>query len=103
MLTGIHKPTSGQVSVLGKDPVHFSKSDQEKIGYLIQNFVLYPELTVWENLNFAASFYGVTSFQTKTLEQAARICRTERGQAETGECALGRDEETSQPGCHAGA
>ena len=62
LLTGVHKPTSGQVTVLGKNPYHFSKSDREKIGYLIQNFVLYPELTVWENLNFAASFYGVSLF-----------------------------------------
>ena len=59
LLTGILKPTSGDVTVLGKYPTEFSKSDREKIGYLIQNFVLYPELTVWENLNFAASFYGV--------------------------------------------
>jgi ABC-2 type transport system ATP-binding protein len=59
MMTGVHKPTSGQVTVLGKDPYKFSKSDREKIGYLIQNFVLYPELNVWENLNFTASFYGV--------------------------------------------
>lgn len=62
LLTGIHKPTSGELTVLGKHPVEFSKSDREKIGYLIQNFVLYPELTVWENLNFAASFYGVGLF-----------------------------------------
>jgi ABC-2 type transport system ATP-binding protein len=60
MLTGVHKPTSGEVAVLGKRPVEFSKSDREKIGYLIQSFVLYPELTVWENMNFAASFYGVS-------------------------------------------
>ena len=60
LLTGVHKPTSGNVTVLGKDPYAFTKSDREKIGYLIQNFVLYPELTVWENLNFAASFYGVS-------------------------------------------
>jgi ABC-2 type transport system ATP-binding protein len=60
LMTGVHKPTSGQVTVLGKNPYEFSKSDREKIGYLIQNFVLYPELTVWENLNFAASFYGVS-------------------------------------------
>ena len=60
MLTGVHTPTSGQISVLGKEPIHFTKSDREKIGYLIQSFVLYPELTVWENLNFAASFYGVS-------------------------------------------
>jgi ABC-2 type transport system ATP-binding protein len=62
LLTGVHKPTSGEVTVLGKNPYDFTKSDREKIGYLIQNFVLYPELTVWENLNFAASFYGVGLF-----------------------------------------
>src|SRR5512134_1885172 len=65
MMTGVYKPTSGELTVLGKNPITFSKSDQEKIGYLIQNFVLYPELTVWENLNFAASFYGVTLFRQK--------------------------------------
>jgi ABC-2 type transport system ATP-binding protein len=69
MLTGVHKPTSGQVSVLGKNPINFSKSDREKIGYLIQSFVLYPELTVWENLNFAASFYGVGLFRSKRLNR----------------------------------
>ena len=62
LFTGVHKPTSGTVTVFGKDPYEFTKSDREKIGYLIQNFVLYPELTVWENLNFTASFYGVNLF-----------------------------------------
>lgn len=62
MFTGVHKPTSGEVTVLGKNPYEFSKSDRERIGYLIQSFVLYPELTVWENLNFTASFYGVSLF-----------------------------------------
>lgn len=62
MLTGVYKPTSGTATVLGKDPYEFTKSDREKIGYLIQSFVLYPELTVWENLNFTASFYGVSLF-----------------------------------------
>jgi ABC-2 type transport system ATP-binding protein len=47
----------------------FTKTDREKIGYLIQNFVLYPELTVWENLNFAASFYGVTLFRRERLNK----------------------------------
>jgi ABC-2 type transport system ATP-binding protein len=69
MMTGIHKPTSGEITVFGKNPIHFTKSDQERIGYLIQNFVLYPELTVWENLNFAASFYGVTLFRQKRLNK----------------------------------
>jgi ABC-2 type transport system ATP-binding protein len=69
LLTGIHEPTSGEARVLGKNPVHFSDSDREKIGYLIQQFVLYPELTVWENINFAASFYGVNPFRRKHLHK----------------------------------
>lgn len=69
LLTGFYKPTSGTLSVLGKAPTEFSKSDREKIGYLTQQFVLYPDLTVWENLNFAASFYGVGVFRRKRLNK----------------------------------
>jgi ABC-2 type transport system ATP-binding protein len=69
LLTGFYKPTSGTLSVLGKAPTEFSKSDREKIGYLTQQFVLYPDLTVWENLNFAASFYGVSIFRRKRLNK----------------------------------
>jgi ABC-2 type transport system ATP-binding protein len=69
LLTGIYKPTTGTLSVLGKNPGEFSKSDRENIGYLIQQFVLYPQLTVWENLNFAASFYGVGIFRHKHLNR----------------------------------
>src|SRR5215216_7838404 len=69
LLTGVQALTSGDAVVLGKNPVHFTDSDREKIGYLIQQFVLYPELTVWENLNFAASFYGVSLFRRGHLKQ----------------------------------
>jgi ABC-2 type transport system ATP-binding protein len=69
LLTGFYKPTSGTLSVLGKSPVDFSKSDRRKIGYLIQQFVLYPDLTVWENLNFAASIYGVSLFRGRRLNK----------------------------------
>ncbi len=69
LLTGIYKPTSGQAQVLGKSPSHFNRRDREKIGYLTQSFVLYPELTVWENLSFAASIYGVPFLRSKRLNQ----------------------------------
>jgi ABC-2 type transport system ATP-binding protein len=69
LLTGFYQPTSGSLRVLGKNPADFTKLDREKIGYLMQQFVLYPELTVWENLNFAASFYGVGIFRRKRLNK----------------------------------
>lgn len=60
LLTGIYKPTTGRVSVFGSSPSDFTRRTREKIGYMPQLFALYPELTVWENLNFAASIYGVS-------------------------------------------
>jgi len=59
LLTGIYEPTEGQVQVLGKAPKDFTASIREQIGYMPQMFVLYPDLSVWENLNFAASLYGM--------------------------------------------
>lgn len=69
LMTGIYKPTSGEVRVLGKAPADFTSSDREQIGYLLQQFVMYPDLSVWENLNFAASYYGVTIFRRKRLNE----------------------------------
>ncbi len=69
LLTGIYKPTSGTLTVLGKNPADFSRKDRERIGYLTQQSVLFPELTVWENLNFVASLYGVGLFRGKRLNR----------------------------------
>lgn len=68
LLTGVYRPTEGAVTVLGKHPVNFNKLDRERIGYLPQQFVLYPNLTVWENMNFAASLYGVGMRRGKNLK-----------------------------------
>jgi len=68
LFTGVYQPNGGDIRVLGKNPSKFTKADREKIGYLPQLFVLYPDLTVWENLNFAASLYGVSFHRKKQLE-----------------------------------
>jgi ABC-2 type transport system ATP-binding protein len=59
LLLGIEMPDEGEITVLGTDPQRFSRIHRGRIGYMPQQFVLYPELNVWENLNFAASLYGV--------------------------------------------
>lgn len=69
LMTGIYTPSSGEISVLGKAPADFSAADREKIGYLLQQSVLYPDLSVWENLNFVASFYGVSPLRSKRLNR----------------------------------
>src|SRR5262249_20400105 len=52
-------PDRGGVLVLGREPRRFTAAMRERIGYMPQDFVLYPELSVWENLDFAASCHGV--------------------------------------------
>lgn len=69
LLTGFYKPVTGWVSVLGYAPADFAPETRAKIGYMPQHFVLYPELTVWENLNFAASIYGMPFDREKRLSE----------------------------------
>jgi ABC-2 type transport system ATP-binding protein len=59
LLAGIYPPTAGEITVLGHHPRRFTRTVREKIGYMPQLFALYPTLSVWENLNFAASLYGL--------------------------------------------
>ena len=70
LLIGNYGATDGTMKVLGKTPEKFSRSDQKRIGYMPQLFILYPELTVWENLNFAASIYG---YPTKRKERLMEL------------------------------
>ncbi|MFW6068344.1 MAG: ABC transporter ATP-binding protein [Chloroflexota bacterium] len=73
MLTGVHMPTSGSVSVLGENPARFSQAMRARIGYLPQLFVLYSDLTVWENLNFAASLYGMPLRRNARLNEVLQF------------------------------
>jgi len=71
LMTGLYKPDSGSLTVMNREPSKFSPRARERLGYMPQHFVLYPNLTVWENLNFVASLYGMGYFKRrKQLEQA---------------------------------
>ena len=59
LLLGIYQPTSGKAEVFGHRPHRFSQEDRMRIGYMPQLFMLQPGLTVWQNLSFVASLYGM--------------------------------------------
>lgn len=63
LLTGMYKPKMGKITVLGQSPSQFTASARDKIGYMPQQFVLYPMLNVAENFNFCASLYGLGFFR----------------------------------------
>ncbi len=59
MLCGLLMPTQGSARVLGCDVVRDSEKVKHNIGYMSQQFSLYPDLTVMENLTFYARIYGI--------------------------------------------
>jgi ABC-2 type transport system ATP-binding protein len=65
LLTGLLKPTSGQVNVLGCQLPKEANKLRLKIGYMTQKFSLYDDLTVKENLQFIAKIYGLTANEQK--------------------------------------
>ena len=63
MITGSLAPTAGTVEVLGERPGKLSRRTRERIGYLPQIFSMYPDLSVLENVDFAATLYGLLLWQ----------------------------------------
>lgn len=59
ILAGILKPSSGDATVNGHDVVEEAEAIKQELGYMPQQFGLYPDLTVNENLNFICDVFGV--------------------------------------------
>ncbi|HIE38020.1 MAG TPA: ABC transporter ATP-binding protein [Anaerolineales bacterium] len=59
VLCAIMEPTEGSVRVAGFDTVRESEEIKKRIGYMPQQFSLYGDLTVLENLIFFADIFGV--------------------------------------------
>lgn len=59
LLTGALEPTTGTVRVLGENPRSFSRRTRTRIGYMPQAVTLFPDLTCRENVDLAASLFGM--------------------------------------------
>lgn len=65
LLTGLLKPTSGSIEVLGHSLPGSAEKLRMRTGYMTQNFSLFDDLTVFENLNFVAKVFGLAKSQQR--------------------------------------
>ena len=70
MLCAIMDPSAGTARVAGFDTVKESEAIKQRIGYMPQQFSLYGDLTVLENLTFFADV-----FQVQRQERGKRVAR----------------------------
>jgi len=68
MLCGLLRPSAGRARVLGYDSVRETEQIKHNIGYMSQQFSLYTDLSVLQNLKFYARIYGIPR-----AERPARI------------------------------
>jgi ABC-2 type transport system ATP-binding protein len=69
LINGIYGPTSGEVRVFGKKPLAFDAVDKAGIGYIPQHFILYPNLSVEENMRFVGGIYAMSASECKAKIQ----------------------------------
>ncbi|MFM4805683.1 ATP-binding cassette domain-containing protein [Aeromonas bivalvium] len=59
LLAGLLVPEAGEIRVLGLDPVQEGDALRQRLGYMPQQFGLYEDLSVLENLTLYADLRGV--------------------------------------------
>jgi ABC-2 type transport system ATP-binding protein len=81
ILSTVMQPTSGAVTVLGYELGKHAEDVRPKIGYMPQNFSLYPDLSVIENLNFFADLNQVKGPCRQTrIDEMLHFTRLDRFQ-----------------------
>jgi ABC-2 type transport system ATP-binding protein len=60
LLTGLTRPTSGTITVAGRNVVKEPDKAKERIGVVPEISNLYDEMSAWDNLIFSAQLYGVS-------------------------------------------
>jgi len=59
ILSGLSKPTGGQVRVMGYDLRSQTRQVRQVLGTVHQETALYEELSAWRNLDFHADLFGL--------------------------------------------
>ena len=69
MLTGLLKPTSGDINVLGLSLPKDAEKLRTQLGYMTQKFSLYSDLTVLENLKSWRRFTPLKNSKQQRIDE----------------------------------
>ena len=79
MLCGLLKPTAGTIDILGHKLPRDAERIRRSIGYMTQQFSLYRDLTVLENLQFIGQIQGLSRRDRRDrIHRALKAYRLER-------------------------
>ena len=78
MLTGFLEPSSGRVVIAGQNVEDEPLAVQRQLGYLPENLPVYPEMSVMEYLDYAATMRGLSGAE-RPAAIAEAVAATELG------------------------
>ena len=73
-LTGYIAPSEGSITIDGHDIVADPMGARRIIGYLPEVFAFYPDMRVWEYLDYVCDLKGVTANKKEREEHIRTIC-----------------------------
>jgi ABC-2 type transport system ATP-binding protein len=78
MLCGLLRPDAGRGTCLGHDVITGSEAIKREVGYMTQRFSFWEDLSIAENLDFAARMYEVKDRRQAVRDSLDRLGLAER-------------------------
>ena len=78
VVAGLEKPDSGRIWFHGKEATNLELQKRE-IGFVFQNYALFPHLTVWENIAFGLNIRQVdVDFKNHRIQELLKLIQLEK-------------------------
>lgn len=78
VIAGLEKPDSGRIWLHGQDATNMKLQDRE-IGFVFQNYALFPHLTVAENIAFGLDVKSIeSSLKTHRVQELLNLMQLEK-------------------------
>jgi molybdate/tungstate transport system ATP-binding protein len=67
LIAGFSYPSTGKVFIDSED-VTFMPTEKRRVGYMFQDFALFPNMSVYKNIKFGTKYYKILNAESRILE-----------------------------------